>query len=147
MPDAVLVANKNKTQDLKKIVEKLKKDKIDQAEYFPKEYRPWGWYESLVKGPQFQVKKICVLVDAKLSLQSHKFRSEHWVIVKGNAKVTVDNDINVFEEGESVYVPLGSKHRLENVGKTELLIIEIQTGSYLGEDDIERFEDIYSRLE
>jgi len=145
MPDAVLVANKNRAQDVKKVVEKLKSKGVEQAENFPKEHRPWGWYESLTKGPQFQVKKICVLAGAKLSLQSHKHRSEHWVIVEGTAKVTINNRTSILKPGESTYVPLGYKHRLENEGKIPLLIIEIQIGSYLGEDDIVRYDDVYSR--
>ena len=145
MPDAVLVANKNRAQDVKKVVEKLKSKGIEQAEKFPKEHRPWGWYESLTCGPQFQVKRICVLVGGKLSLQTHKHRSEHWVVVEGTAKVTINKKINILKTGESIYVPLGFKHRLENEGKIPLLIIEIQIGSYLGEDDIKRYDDIYSR--
>ena len=116
-----------------------------EAENFPKEHRPWGWYESLTSGPQFQVKRICVLVGGKLSLQSHRHRSEHWVVVEGTAKVTINNETNILKAGESTYVPLGCKHRLENKGKIPLLIIEIQIGSYLGEDDITRYDDIYSR--
>ena len=145
MPDAVLVANKNRTQDVKKVVEKLKSKGVEQAENFPKEYRPWGWYETLTNGSQFQVKRICVLVGAKLSLQSHKHRSEHWVVVEGTAKVTINNKTNVLKVGESTFVPLGFKHRLENECKIPLIIIEIQIGSYLGEDDITRYDDIYSR--
>jgi len=145
MPDAVLVADKNRAQDVKKVVEKLKTKGIEQADNFPKQYRPWGWYETLTSGSQFQVKRICVLVGGKLSLQSHKHRSEHWVVVEGTAKVTINNKTNVLKAGESTYVPLGFKHRLENKGKIPLLIIEIQIGSYLGEDDIIRYDDIYSR--
>ena len=145
MPDAVLVANKKRAQDVKKVVENLRRKSIEQADNFPKQHRPWGWYESLTNGPKFQVKKICVLVGGKLSLQSHKHRSEHWVIVEGTAKVTINNKINILKSGESTYVPLGHKHRLENEGKIPLLIIEIQIGSYLGEDDIIRYDDIYSR--
>ncbi len=145
MPDAVLVANKNRAQDVKKVVEKLKRKGVEQAENFPKEHRPWGWYESLTKGPQFQVKRICVLAGCKLSLQSHKHRSEHWVIVEGTAKVTINKRTSILKPGESTYVPLGYKHRLENEGKIPLLIIEIQIGSYLEEDDIVRYDDIYSR--
>ena len=145
MPDAVLVANKNRAQDVKKVVENLRRKSIEQADNFPKQYRPWGWYESLTKGPQFQVKRICVLVGGKLSLQSHKHRSEHWVIVEGTAKVTINNRTIMLKPGESTYVPLGFKHRLENEGIIPLLIIEIQIGSYLGEDDIMRYDDIYSR--
>ncbi len=145
MPDAVLVASKNRAQDVKKVVEKLKNNEIEQAEKFPKKHRPWGWFESLTSGPQFQVKRICVLVGGKLSLQSHKHRSEHWVVVEGTAKVTINKKKNILKAGESTYVALGFKHRLENEGKIPLIIIEIQIGSYLGEDDIIRYDDIYSR--
>ena len=145
MPDAVLVADKNRAQDVKIVVENLRRKGIEQADNFPKQYRPWGWYETLTNGTQFQVKRICVLVGGKLSLQSHKYRSEHWVIVEGIAKVTIKNKISILKPGESTYVPLGYKHRLENEGKIPLLIIEIQIGSYLGEDDIMRYDDIYFR--
>ena len=145
MPDAVLIASKNRAQDVKKVVDKLKKNEIEQAEKFPKKHRPWGWFESLTSGPQFQVKRICVLVGGKLSLQSHKHRSEHWVVVEGKAKVTINKKTNVLKASESTYVPFGCKHRLENKGKIPLLIIEIQIGSYLEEDDIIRYDDIYSR--
>ena len=146
MPDAVLVADKNRVQDVKVIVEDLKTKGIAQAEAFPKEHRPWGWFESLVIGERFQVKRIYVSSGASLSLQSHQHRSEHWVVVEGTAKVTIGKDIYLLTEGESVHVPLGVTHRLQNNGKIPLVLIEIQTGSYLGEDDITRYEDIYSRL-
>ena len=145
MPDAVLVANRNKTQDVKKVVEYLKSKNISQSEVYPKSYRPWGWFESLALGEGFQVKKIFVKPGESLSLQSHKYRSEHWVIVEGVAKVTIDEDVKLAKEGQSFFVPIGSVHRLENPAKLPLMIIEIQVGTYLGEDDIIRYVDNYSR--
>ncbi len=145
MPDAVLVANKSKSQDVKKVVEYLKYKNIPQSEEFIKDYRPWGWYEVLSEGEGFKSKKICVNPGAALSLQSHKYRSEHWVVVNGLAKVTVDENVKLIGEGQSTYVPLGSIHRLENPGKEPITIIEVQIGTYLGEDDIIRYEDIYLR--
>lgn len=145
MPDAVLVAHKDRSQDVKKAVELLKKEDIAQAEVFPKDYRPWGWFESLALGNRFQVKSICVKPGAALSLQSHNHRSEHWVVVEGTAKVTIDDEIKFVTEGQSVYVPLGAKHRMENLGKLPMVLIEVQIGAYLGEDDIIRYEDIYAR--
>jgi mannose-1-phosphate guanylyltransferase / mannose-6-phosphate isomerase len=145
MPDAVLVAPKDRAQDVKKAVELLKARNIAQAEIFPKDHRPWGWFESLALGERFQVKRICVKPGASLSLQSHNHRSEHWIVVQGTAKVTIDDDEKLITEGQSVYVPLGAKHRMENPGKLPMLLVEVQIGSYLGEDDIIRYEDLYSR--
>ena len=145
MPDAVLVASKECAQDVKKAVELLKSKDIVQAEIFPKDHRPWGWFESLALGDRFQVKRICVKPGAALSLQSHNHRSEHWIVVEGIAKVTIDEEIKLVSEGQSVYVPIGAKHRMENPGKSPMLLIEIQIGSYLGEDDIIRYEDVYAR--
>ena len=145
MPDAVLVAPKDRAQDVKKAVELLRAKDIAQAEIFPKDHRPWGWFESLAKGERFQVKRICVKPGAALSLQSHNHRSEHWIVVEGTAKVTIDEEVEIITEGQSVYVPLGAIHRMENPGKLPMLLIEVQIGSYLGEDDIIRYEDIYSR--
>ena len=145
MPDAVLVAPKDRAQDVKKAVELLRAKDIAQAEIFPKDHRPWGWFESLAKGERFQVKRICVKPGAALSLQSHNHRSEHWIVVEGTAKVTIDEDVQIITEGQSVYVPLGAIHRMENPGKSPMLLIEVQIGSYLGEDDIIRYEDIYAR--
>ena len=144
-PDAVLVANKNKSQDVKKVVEYLKSKNISQSEETIKDYRPWGSFEILFEGLGFKVKKISVKPGAALSLQSHKHRSEHWVVVEGSAVVTIDESIKVIGPGQSTYVPLGSVHRLENQGKNILIIVEVQIGAYLGEDDIIRYEDIYSR--
>lgn len=145
MNDAVLVAHKDRAQDVKKAVSELKKKSALQAEAFPKDHRPWGWFESLVVGSRFQVKRIQVHPGASLSLQSHFHRSEHWIVVEGTAKVTVDDEVRLVTENESIYVPLGSVHRMENPGKVPMVLIEVQTGSYVGEDDIVRYDDVYSR--
>ncbi len=145
MPDAVLVIDKKRSQDVKLIVDKLRNRNVSQAELFPKDHRPWGWFESLSIGSNYQVKKIFVKGYAALSLQSHKHRSEHWVVVQGLAKVTLDQEIRVLREGESIYIPCGSIHRLENTDKDPIVLIEVQIGSYLGEDDITRYEDVYAR--
>ena len=145
MPDAVLVSHKDCTQDVKRVVATLKANNAPQAEVFPKDHRPWGWFESLAKGDRFQVKRIVVDPGGALSLQSHNHRSEHWIVVQGTAKVTVGDDVRLITENQSIYIPLGSKHRLENPGKVPMTLIEVQTGSYLGEDDITRYEDVYSR--
>ena len=145
MPDAVLIADKSRAQDVKIAVSRMKADKVPQAETFPKDHRPWGWYESLVIGNRFQVKRIVVHPGASLSLQSHHHRAEHWIVVEGTAKVTVDSEVRLLTENQSVYIPLGAVHRMENPGKVNMVLIEVQTGSYLGEDDIIRYEDIYAR--
>ena len=145
MPDAVLIADANRAQDVKKAVTALKEKQAKQAEMFPKDHRPWGWFESLVIGERFQVKRIHVHPGAALSLQSHRHRSEHWIVVEGTAKVTVDDEVKLVTENQSVYIPLGAVHRMENPGKVPMVLIEVQTGSYLGEDDIIRYEDIYAR--
>jgi len=143
--DAVLVADMAHAQEVKTAVAALKAEAAPQATEFPRCYRPWGWYESLAKGIRFQVKQIMVKPGAKLSLQSHHHRSEHWVVVQGTAQVTVDNRVEMLTENQSVYIPLGAVHRLENPGKIDLHLIEVQSGSYLGEDDITRYEDDYAR--
>jgi len=145
MPDAVLIAHKDRAQDVKLVVAELKARGVTQAETLPRDYRPWGWYESLVVGSRFQVKRIVVHPGAALSLQSHHHRSEHWIVVEGTAKVTVDDAVTLVSENQSVYIPLGAVHRMENPGKLPLTLIEVQTGSYLGEDDIIRYEDVYAR--
>ncbi len=145
MPDAVLIADKSRSQDVKQAVNALKAKQAKQAESFPKDHRPWGWFESLVVGERFQVKRIMVHPGAALSLQSHHHRSEHWIVVKGTAKVTVDDEVRLISENQSVYIPLGAVHRMENPGKVPMVLIEVQTGAYLGEDDIIRYEDMYSR--
>lgn len=145
MSDAVLVAPKSQAQRVKEAVGALKDKGASQAVRLPRDYRPWGWYESLIIGGRFQVKRIVVHPGASLSLQSHHHRSEHWIVVEGTAKVTVDDDIRLITENQSVYIPLGAVHRMENPGKVPMVLIEVQTGSYLGEDDIMRYEDIYAR--
>lgn len=145
MPDAVLVASMDRAQDVKKAVEVLKAKGASQAQTLPRDYRPWGWYESLIVGGRFQVKRIVVHPGAALSLQSHHHRSEHWIVVEGTARVTVDDMVKLVSENQSVYIPLGAVHRMENPGKVPMVLIEVQTGSYLGEDDIIRYEDIYAR--
>ncbi len=145
MPDAVLVADASRAQDVKQAVAALKAKKAKQAESFPKDHRPWGWFESLVIGDRFQVKRIVVHPGEALSLQSHHHRSEHWIVVEGTARVTVDDTVTLVTENQSVYIPLGAVHRMENPGKVPMVLIEVQTGSYLGEDDIIRYEDVYAR--
>ena len=146
MPDAVLVAHKDRAQDVKIAVTKLKEKGAAQAETLPRDYRPWGWYESIALGPRFQVKRIVVNPGAALSLQSHNHRSEHWIVVEGTARVTIDNEVKTVTENQSVYIPLGAIHRLENPRKLPLTLIEVQTGNYFGEDDIIRYQDVYKRV-
>ncbi|MGH1368394.1 MAG: mannose-1-phosphate guanylyltransferase/mannose-6-phosphate isomerase [Maritimibacter sp.] len=145
MPDAVLVADATRAQDVRLAVDALRSKGAKQAESFPRDHRPWGWFESLVTGERFQVKRIVVHPGAKLSLQSHHHRAEHWVVVEGTARVTIEDMVTLLGENESVYVPLGARHRLENPGKVPVVLIEVQTGTYLGEDDITRYEDHYAR--
>lgn len=145
MPDAVLVAHKDRAQEVKEAVAALRAKGAPQAETLPRDYRPWGWFESLATGGRFQVKRIHVRPGAALSLQSHHHRSEHWIVVEGTAKVTIDGAVRLISENESVYIPLGAVHRMENPGKVPMVLIEVQTGSYLGEDDIIRYEDVYAR--
>ena len=145
MPDAVLVAHKDRAQDVKKAVAALKAKGAAQAETLPRDYRPWGWFESLVVGSRFQVKRIVVHPGAALSLQSHHHRAEHWIVVEGTAQVTIGEEVKLVTENQSVYIPLGTTHRMENPGKVPMVLIEVQTGSYLGEDDIIRYEDVYAR--
>ena len=144
-PDAVLVADKSRTQDVKNIVTRLKAGGRSLADSHRKIHRPWGWYDSIDFGDRFQVKRIVVNPGAKLSLQMHHHRAEHWVVVKGTAEVTNGDKVLLLSENESTYIPLGHVHRLANPGKVPLEIIEVQSGSYLGEDDIVRFEDTYGR--
>jgi mannose-1-phosphate guanylyltransferase / mannose-6-phosphate isomerase len=145
MPDAVLVADRRDSQRVKEAVATLKARKAPQATEFPTDHRPWGHFESLVTGPRFQVKRILVNPGAALSLQSHHHRAEHWIVVQGTARVTIDDTVQLVTENQSVYIPLGARHRMENPGKVPLTLIEVQTGSYLGEDDIIRYEDVYAR--
>lgn len=143
--DAVLVADKNQVQDIKQIVNALKMQSRTETSVHSRVYRPWGSYESLVETARFQVKRIIVNPGETLSLQMHHHRSEHWVVVKGTAEITNGDTVTLYKEDQSTYIPLGNKHRLANPGVIPLEIIEIQTGSYLGEDDIVRFEDVYGR--
>jgi len=143
--DAVLVSHKDRAQDVKKIVDYLKLEKRSEHISHPRVYRPWGWYEGIDAGERFQVKRIMVKPGQKLSLQMHHHRAEHWVVVSGSAMVTIDGKTKLFSENESTYIPIGSTHRLENPGKLPLHLIEVQSGGYLGEDDIVRFEDTYGR--
>lgn len=145
MPDAVLIASKGRAQEVKQAVSALKAQKALQAESFPKDHRPWGWFESLAVGDRFQVKRIVVNPGGALSLQSHTHRAEHWIVVQGTARVTVSDTVTMVAENQSVYVPLGAIHRLENPGSDPVILIEVQTGAYLGEDDIIRYEDVYRR--
>ncbi|WP_378944861.1 mannose-1-phosphate guanylyltransferase/mannose-6-phosphate isomerase [Paracoccus sp. R86501] len=143
--DAVLVADKSRAQDVRMAVTALKEKGAKQAQAFPRDHRPWGWFETLALADRFQVKRIVVKPGAALSLQSHVHRSEHWIVVSGTARVTVDENVTLVTENQSIYVPLGAVHRMENPGKVPMVLIEVQTGSYLGEDDIIRYEDVYSR--
>ncbi len=146
-PDAILVADKSSSQDIKKIVTALKQDGRGESLSHRKIYRPWGLFDSIDNGERFQVKRITVNPGASLSLQKHHHRAEHWIVVSGTAEVTCDEDVRLLTENQSTYIPLGATHRLRNPGKIPLEIIEIQSGSYLGEDDIVRFSDNYGRGE
>jgi mannose-1-phosphate guanylyltransferase/mannose-6-phosphate isomerase len=143
--DAVLVAHKDQVQRVKQIVEHLKSRERTEHLHHSKVYRPWGHYEGIDAGDRFQVKRITVKPGEKLSLQMHHHRAEHWVVVSGTALVTCGEKTTLLSENESTYIPIGMTHRLENPGKLPLHLIEVQSGSYLGEDDIVRFEDIYKR--
>ena len=143
--DAVLVADMDRAQDVRQAVTALKSRGVRQAESFRRDHRPWGWFETLVMGERFQVKRIVVHPGAALSLQSHVHRAEHWIVVSGTAKVTVDDKVSLVTENQSIYVPLGAVHRMENPGKVPMVLIEVQTGVYLGEDDIIRYDDVYAR--
>ena len=133
------------SQKVKSIVNLLKQKEIPEGQEHKKIYRPWGFYESIADDSRWQVKLITVKPGAKLSLQKHHHRSEHWIVVSGTAKVEINSEETTLYENQSSYIPLGSKHRLSNPGKIPLTIIEVQSGSYLGEDDIQRFEDNYGR--
>ncbi|MDX2507832.1 MAG: mannose-1-phosphate guanylyltransferase/mannose-6-phosphate isomerase [Gammaproteobacteria bacterium] len=143
--DALLVAHKDSVQGIKEIVEALTEEKRDEVTLHKRVCRPWGCYQGIDQADRFQVKRITVNPGATLSLQLHHHRAEHWIIVSGTAKVTKGEDEFILTENESIYIPLGTKHRLENIGQIPLELIEVQTGSYLGEDDIVRFEDVYGR--
>jgi mannose-1-phosphate guanylyltransferase/mannose-6-phosphate isomerase len=143
--DAVLVAHRDRSQEVKAIVQNLSEQKRFEQTLHRKVHRPWGWYDSVDEGDRFKVKRICVNPGGTLSLQKHHKRAEHWIVVKGEAEVTCDDQVKRLQENESTYIPLGSVHRLSNPGNTLLELIEVQTGGYLGEDDIVRFEDTYGR--
>lgn len=143
--DAVLVADKSRAQDVKQIVARLKQQGRTLAETHRKVLRPWGWYDSIDAGDRFQVKRIVVNPGASLSLQMHYHRAEHWIVVRGTAEVTCGDKVQLLSENQSTYIPLGHVHRLANPGKLPLEMVEVQSGSYLGEDDIVRFEDTYGR--
>jgi mannose-1-phosphate guanylyltransferase/mannose-6-phosphate isomerase len=143
--DAVLAMHRDHAQDVKKLVDRLKTAGRHEAVAHNRMYRPWGFYETLIMGDRFQVKRIVVSPGGKLSLQKHHHRAEHWVVVNGTALVTRDNETLLIRENESIYLPLGCTHRLDNPGKIPLTLIEVQSGAYLGEDDIVRLDDIYNR--
>lgn len=144
-PDAVFVGTRDKAQDLRAIVDALKSDGRDEWDSHVRVFRPWGYYETLELGERFQVKRLMVKPQARLSLQMHHHRAEHWIVVNGTAKVTQGEKEILVSENESIYIPIGVKHRVENPGMVELNLIEVQSGAYLEEDDIVRFEDVYGR--
>ncbi len=144
-PDAVLVADKTRSQDVKHIVTQLQATQREEHTLHRKVHRPWGWYDSIDEGGRFKVKRIQVKPGASLSLQKHYHRAEHWIVVKGTAEITNGDKVSLLSENQSTYIPLGEAHRLANPGAIPLEIIEVQSGSYLGEDDIVRFEDTYGR--
>jgi mannose-1-phosphate guanylyltransferase/mannose-6-phosphate isomerase len=143
--DAVMVVPRARSQEVRELVAKLKADKRAEAIDHKRVHRPWGYYESIDMGERFQVKRIVVNPSGILSLQKHRHRAEHWVVVRGTAEVTIGGEVRPVHENESIFIPIGSVHRLANRGKIPLELIEVQTGSYLGEDDIERIEDVYKR--
>ncbi len=145
-PDAILVTTRDRAQDVKAIVGQLKDADRDEFRFHRRVYRPWGDYEGIDTGERYQVKRLTVKPGASLSLQLHHHRAEHWIVVSGTARVTCGDEVFILSENQSTYIPLGTKHRLENPGTIPLEIIEVQSGSYLGEDDIVRFEDIYDRM-
>ena len=145
--DAVMVANKNKVQDIKNVVNKLKAEQRPEFQFHREVFRPWGSYDSIDNGKRFQVKRITVKPGEKLSVQMHHHRAEHWIVVSGTANVTIGEKTQLVTENESVYIPIGDVHALENPGKIPLELIEVQSGAYLGEDDIVRFSDRYGRTE
>lgn len=143
--DAVLVMPRERSQEVKKVASYLKENNREECRFHPLVYRPWGSYERLVAGSRFQVKRIIVKPDCSLSLQMHHHRSEHWIVVSGTAEITIDGKTSLYTENQSVYIPLGSSHKLRNPGIIPLELIEVQSGSYLGEDDIVRYDDDYGR--
>ena len=143
--DAVLVADRSQTAKVKKLVERLKAQGYPEATEHRRNYRPWGYYQSIDHGSRYQVKRIVVRPGGRLSLQKHHHRAEHWVVVRGAAEVTLNDKVTLVHENESIYLPIGSTHRLANPGKIDVELIEVQTGSYFGEDDIVRIDDVYNR--
>ncbi len=141
----MLVLDRNKAQDVKALVDRVRKEERSEATEHRNVYRPWGAYDSVDSGDRYQVKRITVKPGAKLSLQMHHHRAEHWIVVKGTARVTCGDQTFLLTENQSTYIPLGTVHRLENAGKIPLELIEVQSGAYLGEDDIVRFDDTYGR--
>ena len=144
--DSILISNKNSTQKVKKIVNRLNESNFEEGKKTKKNYRPWGSFTSIEKGDTWQVKRLEIKPSESISLQMHHYRSEHWIVVKGTAKVEINEKVSFLKKNESVYIPLGSKHRLSNPNKSSLILIEVQSGSYLGEDDIIRFIDNYGRV-
>ena len=144
--DVVLVADRNRVQDVKRLVAQVKAQGRDEHRFHKKVHRPWGTYEGIAMGERFQVKRITVNPGASLSLQKHHHRAEHWIVVKGTANVVRGEEHIMLTEDQSTYIPLGFQHRLSNPGVIPLELIEVQTGSYLGEDDIVRFADTYNRV-
>ena len=144
-PDALLVAHRDQAEKVKELVAKLEQQNSTQAVTHRKVARPWGWYDSVDNGDRFQVKRIGVKPGASLSLQKHHHRAEHWIVVAGTAEVTRGEEVFLLSENQSTYIPIGEVHRLKNPGKVYLEMIEVQSGSYLGEDDIVRLEDTYGR--
>jgi mannose-1-phosphate guanylyltransferase/mannose-6-phosphate isomerase len=143
--DAVMIVDKDKTQNVSAIIEHLKKNNREEINYHREVHRPWGTYDTVDSGDRFIVKRIVVKPGAALSLQMHHHRAEHWIVVKGTAKVTRGEEVFLLSENESTYISIGQKHRLENPGSIPLEIIEVQSGGYLQEDDIVRFDDVYNR--
>ena len=144
--DAVLVADRSQTDKVKKLVERLKAEGKREATDHRRIYRPWGYYQSIDQGSRYQVKRIVVRPGGRLSLQKHHHRAEHWIVVRGAAEVTLNDKVTLVHENESIYLPIGSTHRLANPGKIDVELIEVQTGSYFGEDDIVRIDDVYNRI-
>jgi len=145
--DAVLVADKHRAQDVKVIVDQLKLAERPELHEHKVVFRPWGSYQGIDEGKGYQVKQIFVKPGGRLSLQSHRLRAEHWVVVQGTARVTCNDKVFLLQENQSTFIPQGAKHRLENPGKEPLRLIEVQSGSYLGEDDIVRYDDAYGRAQ
>jgi len=143
--DAVLVASKTDVEAVKEIIERAKTSGKTYALHHNRVYRPWGWYQTLNRGDRYQVKRIMVKPGGILSLQIHNHRSEHWVVVSGSLHVTKDDNTAILSENQSTYIPIGSRHRIANLGEVPAYLIEIQSGTYLGEDDIVRFDDVYGR--